>query len=59
MTADGGNRARLTSDEWRRICIVLDRLHDAQPESRAAMMEDACREQGLAAEDVRPFVDAK
>jgi eukaryotic-like serine/threonine-protein kinase len=59
MTADGRNRARLTSDEWRRICIVLDRLHDAQPESRDAMLEGACREQGLTVENVRPFVEAK
>jgi serine/threonine protein kinase/Tol biopolymer transport system component len=58
MTADGRKRARLTSDEWRRICIVLDRLHDVRPESRDAVLEDACREQGLATKDVRPFVDA-
>jgi serine/threonine protein kinase len=58
MMADGRDRARLTSDEWRRICAVLDRLHDAPPESRDAMLANACREQGLAVEDVRPFVDA-
>ena len=55
---DGRRRARLTSDEWRRICIVLDRLHDARPELRDATIEDACREQGLTVQDVRPFVDA-
>ena len=55
---DGRRRARLTSDEWRRICIVLDRVHDARPELRDATIEDACREQGLTVQDVRPFVDA-
>jgi serine/threonine protein kinase len=38
---------------------VLDRLHESRPELRDAMLEDACREQGLAVEDVRSFVDAE
>src|SRR5918994_6865782 len=56
---DGRGGARLTSDEWRRIGVVLDRLHESRPELRDAMLEDACREQGLAVEDVRSFVDAE
>jgi serine/threonine protein kinase len=55
---DGRGRAPLTAVEWRRICIVLDRVHDAPPELRDATLDDACRDQGLAVQDVRPFVDA-
>src|SRR5688572_21895668 len=56
---DGRGGARLTSDEWRRIGVVLDRVNESRPELRDAMLEDACREQGLAVEDVRSFVDAE
>jgi serine/threonine protein kinase len=38
---------------------VLDQVHDARPELRDATIEDACREQGLTVQDVRPFVDAR
>jgi Tol biopolymer transport system component len=57
--SDAGRRTQLTSDEWRRIGVVLDRLCSAAPESREAVLLSACREQNLAISDVRPFVDAE
>ena len=51
--------ARLTPDEWRRVCAVLDRVHDAPAASRETVLADACREQGLAVGDVRRFVEAE
>jgi eukaryotic-like serine/threonine-protein kinase len=57
--SDARQPIRLTSDEWRRIGVVLDRLSVAAPESREAVLESACREQHLAVSDVRPFVDAE
>ena len=51
--------AHLSADAWRRICRVLDRLYDAPPAMRDAILEDTCREQGLSIEEVRPFVEAK
>ena len=53
------DHAHVSADAWRRICSVLDRLYDAPPAMRDAILEDACREQGLSIEEVRPFVDAK
>ena len=57
--ADGGTRARLTPAEWRRICAVLDRVHDAPAATRQAALAEACRDESLAVEDVRPFLDAE
>jgi serine/threonine protein kinase/Tol biopolymer transport system component len=57
--SDRQGEGRLTADGWRRIGTVLDRVHDAQPESRDAILEDACREQGLPIEAVKPFLDAE
>jgi serine/threonine protein kinase len=48
----------LTADAWRRVCTVLDRVHDTSPELRDAILETACREHGLSIDDVKPFVDA-
>jgi hypothetical protein len=55
---DGRDHGPLTADAWRRVCTVLDRVHDASPELRDATLEVACREHGLAIDDVKPFVDA-
>ena len=45
---------QLTSEEWRRICAVLDRLSEIEPNVREAALEDACRSEGIPSEQVRP-----
>jgi eukaryotic-like serine/threonine-protein kinase len=50
--------ARLTPDGWRRICDVLDRLHDAPLEARDRILADACHEQDISVDQVKAFVDA-
>jgi len=32
--SNGRGDSRLTADAWRRICSVLDRLHDGPPDPR-------------------------
>jgi serine/threonine protein kinase len=48
----------LTSEEWRRICAVLDRLSEIEPSAREAALDDACRAEGVVIEQVRPFFEA-
>jgi hypothetical protein len=48
----------MTAERWRRVCTVLDRVHDTGPDVRDAILEAACREHGLSVDDVKPFVDA-
>jgi eukaryotic-like serine/threonine-protein kinase len=51
-----GDRARLTPEAWRRIGTVLDRVSAADSGSRASVLADACRAEGLRPEDVQPFL---
>lgn len=51
-------RRPLTADTWQRVCTVLDRVYDSGPAAREAILEAACREQGLSVDDVKPFLDA-
>ena len=52
-------RGRLTADVWRRIGDVIDRVDAVPPQARDRILEEACRELGLAVDEVRPFVEAK
>jgi serine/threonine protein kinase len=59
MMGPEDGRGRLTADVWRRIGDVIDRVDAVPPQARDRILEEACRELGLAVDEVRPFVEAK
>ena len=48
----------LTSDRWRRICAVIDRVLDAEPSDQESVLEDACRVEGVAIADAARYLAA-
>ena len=54
-TSDG---SAMTPERWKRICVVLDRVLDAEPSQQDAVFQAACRTEGVEAEDVVRFVAA-
>jgi serine/threonine protein kinase len=52
------DRNRLTSDEWRRICAVLDRVLDSEPSDPRSIVEAACRAEGVAITDAIRYLEA-
>ena len=54
-TSDG---SAMTPERWKRICVVLDRVLDAEPAQQDAEFRAACRTEGVEADDVVRFVAA-
>ena len=54
-TSDG---SAMTPERWKRICVVLDRVLDAEPSQQDAVFQAACRTEGVGAEEVVRFVAA-
>ena len=48
----------MTPELWKRICVVLDRVLDAEPSEQDAVFQAACRAEGVAADEVVRFVAA-
>ena len=49
----------MNSDLWRRIGLVLDRVHDADPSQAAEVLTRACASEGLRPEQVQPYLAAE
>ena len=46
----------MTPERWKRIGAVLDRVLDAPVDARAAVLADACRDEGVDVADAARFV---
>ena len=49
----------LDSDLWRRIGVVLDRMHDAEPARASEALAEACAAEGLTPQQVEPYLIAE
>ena len=49
----------MNSDLWRRIGLVLDRVHDTDPAHAAEVLARACASEGLRPEQVEPYLAAE
>ena len=58
MTGKTGDR-RLNPDMWRRIGAVLDRVSALDPRVDANTVFEACRAEGISAEDLEPYLAAE
>jgi serine/threonine-protein kinase len=56
--SDTSEGSPITPERWKRICAVLDRVLDAEPSQRDAVLRAACRAEDVETEDVVRFVSA-
>src|SRR4029453_2464817 len=48
----------LPPDLWERICNVLDRVLDADPETQAGVLAEACQTEGVPLTDAARYLEA-